>query len=324
MEEDLEIIERGLLSDVIGESDFIEVKPQDSTISVRGMNKPARNVSTKVLNYLGTVKVTTNFKARNHRAWLLQSMLNELGYSLNPDGFFGQLTEEQVKKFQAANGLVDDGVVGKATWSELIYLGQRKVSNSRISEEDYEKAANELGVEVAVIKAIKDVEAGPSGSFVFNNHPTILFESHVFWKELKKLGVDPSIYDDKDILNKTWKQGKTYYKGGVAEHARLQKARFINRDAANSSASWGLFQIMGNNYADCGCRSVSEFVERMCKSESEQLMLFIAFIKKNKLHRHLQGQNKSWDKFAAGYNGASYEENKYDTKLEDAYNKHKK
>ena len=178
-----------------------------------------------------------------------------------------------------------------------------------------------LGVEVAVIKAVKDVEAGGAG-YVFSNHPTILFESHIFWKELKKLGVNPRTYKDPDILNETWKQGQAYYVGGVGEYARLQKARLINTDAANASASWGLFQIMGNNYKTCGCSSVSQFVNRMSQSEREQLMLFVAFIKNNKLHTYLQ--NKDWAGFAYRYNGPGYKENKYHIKLQNAYNKYKR
>lgn len=318
MEEIFEDIERGLLSEVNGEFDFDVILPQ-----TRGITKPAKNVSAKVLNYLGVVKVTTSFKTRNPKAWLLQSLLNELGYPLNPDGFFGQLTEEQVKKYQAANGLKADGIVGQATWTELIYQGRNRISNSKISEQDFVNAAKELDVEVAVVKAVKDVESSGSG-FVFSNHPAILFESHVFWKELEKRNVKPTQYKDSDILNKTWNEGKAYYVGGVAEHARLQKARLINCDAANASASWGLFQIMGNNYRACKCSSVSEFVERMCKSESEQLMLFVAFIKTNNLHQYLKRGNIQWASFARRYNGAGYEKNKYHTKLQQAYEKYKK
>ena len=318
MEEIFEDIERVLLSEVNGEFDFDVILPQ-----TRGITKPAKNVSAKVLNYLGVVKVTTSFKTRNPKAWLLQSLLNELGYPLNPDGFFGQLTEEQVKKYQAANGLKADGIVGQATWTELIYQGRNRISNSKISEQDFVNAAKELDVEVAVVKAVKDVESSGSG-FVFSNHPAILFESHVFWKELEKRNVKPTQYKDSDILNKTWNEGKAYYVGGVAEHARLQKARLINCDAANASASWGLFQIMGNNYRACKCSSVSEFVERMCKSESEQLMLFVAFIKTNNLHQYLKRGNIQWASFARRYNGAGYEKNKYHTKLQQAYEKYKK
>ena len=36
------------------------------------------------------------------------------------DGDFGRKTEEAVKKFQKANGLVEDGVVGPMTWEKLM------------------------------------------------------------------------------------------------------------------------------------------------------------------------------------------------------------
>ena len=57
--------------------------------------------------------------------------------------------------------------------------------------------------------------------------------------------------------------------GGLKEYDRLERARAIHREAADSSASWGLAQIMGFNYQVSGCKSVSEFVEMMTESEGK-------------------------------------------------------
>lgn len=47
----------------------------------------------------------------------LQQQLSNHGFSTPIDGFFGHGTEELVERFQAANGLTVDGIVGPQTWS---------------------------------------------------------------------------------------------------------------------------------------------------------------------------------------------------------------
>lgn len=49
----------------------------------------------------------------------LQSKLRDRGYTVAVDGIFGNKTLEAVKAYQADNGLVVDGAVGKATWKVL-------------------------------------------------------------------------------------------------------------------------------------------------------------------------------------------------------------
>lgn len=49
----------------------------------------------------------------------LQTLLNAKGVTVGVDDDFGQKTKDAVKAFQAANGLVDDGVCGKYTWIAL-------------------------------------------------------------------------------------------------------------------------------------------------------------------------------------------------------------
>ena len=39
---------------------------------------------------------------------------------VDPVGNFGPKTEEAVKKYQAANGLVADGIVGDSTWNKIM------------------------------------------------------------------------------------------------------------------------------------------------------------------------------------------------------------
>lgn len=68
----------------------------------------------------------------------LQSMLNRIGQNypaiprISPvDGIFGSQTEDAVRRFQRIFNLTDDGIVGKATWYQLIRL---YVGVSRLSE----------------------------------------------------------------------------------------------------------------------------------------------------------------------------------------------
>lgn len=51
----------------------------------------------------------------------LQTILNDLGYNAGRvDGIFGPGTEAAVKRFQASNGLLVDGIVGPKTWGVLL------------------------------------------------------------------------------------------------------------------------------------------------------------------------------------------------------------
>ena len=98
----------------------------------------------------------------------LQKKLLENGYTLKPTGIFDELTELAIKSFQKDKNLTIDGVVGSKTWSELFQI-------KSLVESDYIKCSNMLGVNVATIKAVCEVESGGSG-FLFSGKPKILFE----------------------------------------------------------------------------------------------------------------------------------------------------
>ncbi|MNS30167.1 hypothetical protein D3C72_621910 [compost metagenome] len=108
----------------------------------------------------------------------------------------------------------------------------------KLSEEDFQNAARLLNCEIATIKAVTEVESNGSG-FLTTGEPKILFEPHIFWRELSKRNIDPNKHfkGNEDILYSKWISGK--YGAVNTQHGRLNKAVNINRDAALSSASWG-------------------------------------------------------------------------------------
>lgn len=61
--------------------------------------------------------------ARGNITKLLQEKLNAFGYNCGKvDGIFGIATENAIKAFQKAYGLIADGIVGKNTWRKLLGL----------------------------------------------------------------------------------------------------------------------------------------------------------------------------------------------------------
>lgn len=182
-----------------------------------------------------------------------------------------------------------------------------------LKEEDFIKAAKIIGCEVAVIKAVAEVESAGKG-FNSNNTPKILFEGHWFHK------LTNGIYTNKLNSNISYpKWIRKYYNQN--QHKRLQKAVKLDRNAALMSASWGKFQIMGFNYKKCGFDTVQQFINTMYRSEADHLFAFLNYIKSRKLEKYLI--SKDWARFAYYYNGKGYRKNKYDTKLNKSYLKFK-
>lgn len=183
---------------------------------------------------------------------------------------------------------------------------------NKLTLQDYKEAAKQLNCEVAVIRAVAEVESLGDG-FLPDGRPVILFERHRF----HKLSGGKWSKTNPDISSST---PGGYGKSGVHQHDRLAKASALNREYALMSASWGKFQIMGDNWKSLGYKSLQEFINAMYHSEQKQLDAFIRFVKANKLDDELR--NKQWASFARQYNGPNYAINKYDIKLAAAYKKY--
>jgi len=186
------------------------------------------------------------------------------------------------------------------------------MAKPKLTEQDYAEAAQELGVEVAAIKAVTEVEA-PKGGFLEDDRVRVLLERHKFHK------YTGGIYD-KSHPNISQPSAGGYGPEGAHQYARFSTAFRLNPKAAMMSCSWGKFQIMGFNFAAAGFGNVDEFVTAMKESEGAQLQAFVRVIKAWGLADELRSH--SWAAFAAAYNGSHYRKNQYDTKLARAYKKH--
>ncbi|MCV9927627.1 N-acetylmuramidase family protein [Flavobacterium sp. LS1R49] len=269
---------------------------------------------------------TIKLGVKSSEVYYLNELLAKLNYSVVVSDYFGVETDKAVKDFQLKNNLVVDGVVGLKTWTTLIEKGKAGLSsNSKLlSEKNLIDFSNNYDLELAVVKAVNEVESGGMG-FLVDGRPKILFEGHIFWKELEKRKINPSTYVNANTLDILFKNyTRKFYLGGTAEYTRLEKAINLSpdknfSDAAKCSTSWNLYQIMGFNAIPIGYQNVDEYVEKMYLNEGESLKSFGMFLKKNKLIGFLR--NKKWADFASKYNGPAYKTNKYDEKLMKAYAK---
>ncbi|WP_207003875.1 N-acetylmuramidase domain-containing protein [Trinickia mobilis] len=246
---------------------------------------------------------------------LLQRRLGRAGFPLDVTHLYDDATEATVIAFQRRTGLVDDGIAGPKTYAALA-TGRR--DSKHLSAADLELAAQTLGVPVACVRAVNEVESRGSG-FLPDGRPAILFERHVFWKRLKARGIDPAPLAAKYPIIVSQTHGG--YQGGAAEYTRLAAAELIDASATWESASWGAFQVMGYHWERLGYASVDDFVARMESGEVDHLDAFVRYVAADTaLAAALKG--RKWAAFAKGYNGPDYAANLYDVKLARAYDRY--
>jgi MscS family membrane protein len=176
--------------------------------------------------------------------------------------------------------------------------------------------AKDLKIEEAALRALIEVESIGHG-FYANGKPTIRFEGHKFYKELNKKGIDPNQYTEKypDIVYPRWT--KKFYQNDEKEYERLEKAKQIDKTAAYLSTSWGLFNLSGQLYKECGFTSVDELVYNIYMTEKEHLEAFADLLKAKNLIEDIQ--NNNWTNFARKYNGPNFNRKGIDQKLQKAY-----
>ena len=272
---------------------------------------------------------------------LLQSLL---GGDLTADGVFGKKTREALLKFQLDNHLPETGVADAASWA-LLREGPQAAKASAdfqppLTIDAIRTMITDLvpRIELAAVQAVIKVESAGRG--FAGGQPLVRLEGHKLWEFTKQLGTDPSAWastkDGAGILHPDL--SSRFNQRGAKEWARFEEARELcekmfagktlpannklgvirANQIADVATSWGLFQIMGFNWAMCGCDTLDHFIGRMKDSEDEQLALFLAYLTSRTGALDALA-NQQWARFARLYNGPRFRENAYDTKLERAY-----
>jgi len=172
-----------------------------------------------------------------------------------------------------------------------------------LSNDGLAAVASKLGVFAPEIWTVLAVETSACG-YLADRRPCILYERHVFHR------LTAGQFDDGRISDPC---AGGYGAPGAHQYERLNLATRLNRNAALQSTSWGIGQIMGEDFAAAGYRSVEDMVTAMLRSENDQLEAIGNFLIGRELQVALQARD--WTTFARRYNGPDYATNCYDVRL---------
>jgi hypothetical protein len=186
----------------------------------------------------------------------------------------------------------------------------RAQSATKLVRADFEAVAARLGCEWEALAAVAECESGPLGGFAADGRPIILFERHLFSRKTNSQfdAAHPA------VSNRT---PGGYPRTQAERWAQMAEAYALNELAALESASYGRFQVLGQNYPNLSLPDARAYVSKISRSERDQLDAFEGFIRANNLIDELQGLR--WADFARRYNGPTYAQNQYDTRMAAAY-----
>src|SRR5687767_604539 len=212
-----------------------------------------------------------------------------------------------IRRLRTFLGLPAAGSFDAATREALF----KRLSNPKaaaLTEKEFARVAEDLGVSTKMIKAVRKVEA-PRGAFDDLGRPTILYEKHIFGKQ-----TGHAFNKTHPLLSSTnWKP--TTYGKYSAQYDKLAQACELDPAAAFEACSWGAFQILGTNAVGCGYASAFDMAIALTAGERAHLDSFARFVRMKGLLNALRackpGNPTSCIPFVKGYNGSGYAANAY-------------
>lgn len=170
-------------------------------------------------------------------------------------------------------------------------------------EADYRRAAARLNVPVTNIMAMASVESAGETFWLLNGKLVVpvRFEAHWFGK-LTSYRFNDS---HPDLSCISW-HPELAARTRAGAWDQLNRARALDREAADQSASHGAFQIMGMHWNRLGYPSVQSFVDSMSvNGDDGQMDAFARFVQADPaLHASLA--LGAWLDVERRYNGAGY------------------
>lgn len=192
----------------------------------------------------------------------------------------------------------------------------------RLDDIDLPRIGSEIGVGEDELHAFMDVESVGRG-FDVQGRPKMLFEPHVFYRNLSGTKRDKAVA-----------AGLAYAKWGAKpyptdSYPRLLKALAIDETAALKSCSWGLTQVLGENFEEAGFETVQAMVAAFMEDEEHHLQAAVRFIVAVGIDddmRELAALDRpTRPEDCVGivrvYNGPGYRKNEYHIKFAKAHNK---
>lgn len=189
---------------------------------------------------------------------------------------------------------------------ELVRL--RASSMQRLGPQDYRNAGARHGIEPAALHAFADIESNGAG-FTKEGRAVILYEPHVF-SRLTKGQWDGYAPGGVMLSYPKWvPPGQRpvgcdfhpYQLDQVGRWGLLAFAAELDFEAALKSASWGAFQILGQNHAVIGYPTAWHMVVAFHEGEQAHLDAAVAFLAANDV---LDAMRKGdWARVITVYNG---------------------
>lgn len=179
--------------------------------------------------------------------------------------------------------------------------------------------AERLGIDLAALLAIAEIESGGTAFALIDGHrePLIRFEGHYFDQRL-----DGALRQRARALGLA-----SPVAGAVANPRRqadrwalLEKAAALDRRAAYESVSWGLGQVMGAHWKWLGFADVEGLVLEARGGVAGQIALMARYIEKAGLAAAVR--ERDWERFARGYNGPDHARGRYHIRIAEAHRRY--